>query len=335
MSSSKSFDNSTTYTRLTGDYVDHEGNKISKEDGKVILKAIQHPGIGPVDDGLPLALRSTVDEPKKWYRSMFRQTHEMARRESEDLNNNQSGQNNGSYTNSSGETVRTHRIGSIFDYRPGNEYVVENNPIRQPVNERVHSNSSAAAAQRKAAFRTSSYTPIYCDFTDENGSPVGMRKGATRKTRPMSYHVPMKPLLTTTTTTTTSGSNQQQQPNGLANNRKLKKKHVVYVDPPPNKIRSFREPTADDSEVNWIEMFDNSFVYLPDQQKQSEEAVSNYIQQQLLLLQLQVAFCFLLHNFLSKSTLVPLLDAKLIPFALISSNALRRHRRHRRHRRDL
>ncbi|XP_014817619.1 PREDICTED: vinexin-like [Calidris pugnax] len=37
---------------------------------------VKYDGIGPVDEtGMPIASRSSVDQPRDWYRSMFRQIH--------------------------------------------------------------------------------------------------------------------------------------------------------------------------------------------------------------------------------------------------------------------
>ncbi|XP_075929468.1 uncharacterized protein LOC116951047 [Petromyzon marinus] len=49
----------------------------SSEEKKVtVLKAPHYPGIGPVDEtGVPIAVRTTVDKPKDWYKTMFKQIH--------------------------------------------------------------------------------------------------------------------------------------------------------------------------------------------------------------------------------------------------------------------
>ncbi|XP_060772702.1 sorbin and SH3 domain-containing protein 2 isoform X7 [Neoarius graeffei] len=51
--------------------------RFSEEEKKVsVIKAPHYKGIGPVDDsGLPLAIRTTVDRPKDWYKTMFKQIH--------------------------------------------------------------------------------------------------------------------------------------------------------------------------------------------------------------------------------------------------------------------
>ncbi|XP_052422915.1 sorbin and SH3 domain-containing protein 2 isoform X2 [Carassius gibelio] len=51
--------------------------RFSEEEKKVsILKAPHYEGIGPVDEsGIPIAIRTTVDRPKDWYKTMFKQIH--------------------------------------------------------------------------------------------------------------------------------------------------------------------------------------------------------------------------------------------------------------------
>ncbi|XP_068134787.1 sorbin and SH3 domain-containing protein 2 isoform X11 [Hyperolius riggenbachi] len=51
--------------------------RISEEEKKVtLIKAPHYAGIGPVDEsGIPTAVRTTVDRPKDWYKTMFKQIH--------------------------------------------------------------------------------------------------------------------------------------------------------------------------------------------------------------------------------------------------------------------
>ncbi|CAM4613364.1 unnamed protein product [Leuciscus chuanchicus] len=47
-------------------------------------KAPQYTGIGPVDEsGIPVAIRTTVDRPKDWYKTMFKQIHVVPKSENE------------------------------------------------------------------------------------------------------------------------------------------------------------------------------------------------------------------------------------------------------------
>ncbi|XP_062865251.1 sorbin and SH3 domain-containing protein 2 [Trichomycterus rosablanca] len=51
--------------------------RFSEEEKKVsVIRAPHYEGIGPVDEsGIPLAIRTTVDRPKDWYKTMFKQIH--------------------------------------------------------------------------------------------------------------------------------------------------------------------------------------------------------------------------------------------------------------------
>ncbi|XP_077460594.1 sorbin and SH3 domain-containing protein 2-like isoform X2 [Stigmatopora argus] len=53
--------------------------RFSEEETKVsIIKAPHYQGIGPVDEsGIPIAIRTTVDRPKDWYKTMFKQIHKV------------------------------------------------------------------------------------------------------------------------------------------------------------------------------------------------------------------------------------------------------------------
>uniref|UniRef100_A0A8C5LKA6 Sorbin and SH3 domain containing 2 n=1 Tax=Leptobrachium leishanense TaxID=445787 RepID=A0A8C5LKA6_9ANUR len=51
--------------------------RTSEEEKRVtVIKAPHYTGIGPVDEsGIPTAIRTTVDRPKDWYKTMFKQIH--------------------------------------------------------------------------------------------------------------------------------------------------------------------------------------------------------------------------------------------------------------------
>ncbi|XP_068176686.1 sorbin and SH3 domain-containing protein 2-like isoform X4 [Antennarius striatus] len=53
--------------------------RFSEEEKRVsIIKAPHYEGIGPVDEsGIPIAIRTTVDRPKDWYKTMFKQIHKV------------------------------------------------------------------------------------------------------------------------------------------------------------------------------------------------------------------------------------------------------------------
>ncbi|XP_036372383.1 sorbin and SH3 domain-containing protein 2-like isoform X3 [Megalops cyprinoides] len=78
--SSESSESVTRETRTTG----HASvtstvpiARFSEEEKRVsVIKAPHYEGIGPVDEsGIPIAIRTTVDRPKDWYKTMFKQIH--------------------------------------------------------------------------------------------------------------------------------------------------------------------------------------------------------------------------------------------------------------------
>ncbi|XP_056364584.1 vinexin [Oenanthe melanoleuca] len=101
---------------------------------------VKYDGIGPVDEtGMPLASRSSVDSPRDWYRSMFRQIHRKLPEPDWDTHSCPStappsppkprrrgsapaeppGMPNGMDWTRWGATGATAEPGSIFDYEPG------------------------------------------------------------------------------------------------------------------------------------------------------------------------------------------------------------------------
>ncbi|XP_014115018.1 PREDICTED: vinexin isoform X1 [Pseudopodoces humilis] len=101
---------------------------------------VKYDGIGPVDEtGMPLASRSSVDSPRDWYRSMFRQIHRKLPETDWDTHScpttappsppkprrrgsapaEPPGMPNGMDWTRWGATGATAEPGSIFDYEPG------------------------------------------------------------------------------------------------------------------------------------------------------------------------------------------------------------------------
>ncbi|EPY85613.1 hypothetical protein CB1_000362016 [Camelus ferus] len=75
-------DSAETYPQHTQSLDGSLGSSIplyrsSEEEKRVtVIKAPHYPGIGPVDEsGIPTAIRTTVDRPKDWYKTMFKQIH--------------------------------------------------------------------------------------------------------------------------------------------------------------------------------------------------------------------------------------------------------------------
>nr|KAF6428504.1 sorbin and SH3 domain containing 2 [Rousettus aegyptiacus] len=82
MQHGRSLDSTETYPQHAQSLDGTVGSSIplyrsSEEEKRVtIIKAPHYPGIGPVDEsGIPTAIRTTVDRPKDWYKTMFKQIH--------------------------------------------------------------------------------------------------------------------------------------------------------------------------------------------------------------------------------------------------------------------
>uniref|UniRef100_A0A8C5NYL0 Sorbin and SH3 domain containing 2 n=1 Tax=Jaculus jaculus TaxID=51337 RepID=A0A8C5NYL0_JACJA len=78
----RSLDSAETYSQHAQSLDGTTGSSIplyrsSEEEKRVtVIKAPHYPGIGPVDEsGIPTAIRTTVDRPKDWYKTMFKQIH--------------------------------------------------------------------------------------------------------------------------------------------------------------------------------------------------------------------------------------------------------------------
>ncbi|XP_050003319.1 sorbin and SH3 domain-containing protein 2 isoform X13 [Alexandromys fortis] len=82
MQHGRSLDSAETYSQHAQSLDGTMGGAIplyrsSEEEKRVtVIKAPHYPGIGPVDEsGIPTAIRTTVDRPKDWYKTMFKQIH--------------------------------------------------------------------------------------------------------------------------------------------------------------------------------------------------------------------------------------------------------------------
>ncbi|XP_041488350.1 sorbin and SH3 domain-containing protein 2 isoform X16 [Microtus oregoni] len=82
MQHGRSLDSAETYSQHAQSLDGTMGGSIplyrsSEEEKRVtVIKAPHYPGIGPVDEsGIPTAIRTTVDRPKDWYKTMFKQIH--------------------------------------------------------------------------------------------------------------------------------------------------------------------------------------------------------------------------------------------------------------------
>ncbi|XP_035856859.1 uncharacterized protein sorbs2a isoform X14 [Sander lucioperca] len=96
--------------------------RFSEEEKKVsVIKAPHYEGIGPVDDsGIPIAIRTTVDRPKDWYKTMFKQIHKVHKADddySDTYNATYAVINNDDYSLSSNTTL-AHPAPRTHTYRP-------------------------------------------------------------------------------------------------------------------------------------------------------------------------------------------------------------------------
>ncbi|KYO46096.1 sorbin and SH3 domain-containing protein 2 isoform B [Alligator mississippiensis] len=91
----------------------------SEEEKKVtVIKAPHYAGIGPVDEsGIPTAIRTTVDRPKDWYKTMFKQIHMVHKPDDDtDIYHTPYAYNTGSYSPSL--PAQAHPAAKTQTYRP-------------------------------------------------------------------------------------------------------------------------------------------------------------------------------------------------------------------------
>ncbi|XP_031964087.1 sorbin and SH3 domain-containing protein 2 isoform X30 [Corvus moneduloides] len=91
----------------------------SEEEKKItVIKAPHYAGIGPVDEsGIPTAIRTTVDRPKDWYKTMFKQIHMVHKPDDDtDLYNTAYAYGTGSYSPSF--SAQAHPAAKTQTYRP-------------------------------------------------------------------------------------------------------------------------------------------------------------------------------------------------------------------------
>ncbi|XP_075786424.1 sorbin and SH3 domain-containing protein 2 isoform X2 [Pelodiscus sinensis] len=91
----------------------------SEEEKKVtVIRAPHYAGIGPVDEsGIPTAIRTTVDRPKDWYKTMFKQIHMVHKPDDvTDMYNAAYAYNTGSYSPS--PSAQPHPAAKTQTYRP-------------------------------------------------------------------------------------------------------------------------------------------------------------------------------------------------------------------------
>ncbi|XP_036952622.1 sorbin and SH3 domain-containing protein 2 isoform X12 [Acanthopagrus latus] len=94
----------------------------SEEEKKVsLIKAPHYEGIGPVDEsGIPIAIRTTVDRPKDWYKTMFKQIHKVHKADDDysDTYNATYAVINNDYSLQSSNPTMAHPAPRTHTYRP-------------------------------------------------------------------------------------------------------------------------------------------------------------------------------------------------------------------------
>ncbi|XP_072192087.1 sorbin and SH3 domain-containing protein 2 isoform X20 [Excalfactoria chinensis] len=93
--------------------------KSLEEEKKItVIKAPHYAGIGPVDEsGIPTAIRTTVDRPKDWYKTMFKQIHMVHKPDDDtDMYNTPYSYSTGGY--SSSFSAQAHPAAKTQTYRP-------------------------------------------------------------------------------------------------------------------------------------------------------------------------------------------------------------------------
>ncbi|KAH1169969.1 hypothetical protein KIL84_000954 [Mauremys mutica] len=99
----------------------------SEEEKKVtVIRAPHYAGIGPVDEsGIPTAIRTTVDRPKDWYKTMFKQIHMVHKPDDgTDMYNAAYAYNTGSYSPSL--PAQSHPAAKTQTYRPLSKSISDN-----------------------------------------------------------------------------------------------------------------------------------------------------------------------------------------------------------------
>ncbi|XP_065755889.1 sorbin and SH3 domain-containing protein 2 isoform X14 [Phocoena phocoena] len=124
MQHGRSLDSSETYPQHAQSLDGSMGSSIplyrsSEEEKRVtVIKAPHYPGIGPVDEsGIPTAIRTTVDRPKDWYKTMFKQIHMVHKPDDDtDMYNTPYTYNAGLYN--SPYSAQSHPAAKTQTYRP-------------------------------------------------------------------------------------------------------------------------------------------------------------------------------------------------------------------------
>ncbi|XP_077135741.1 sorbin and SH3 domain-containing protein 2 isoform X2 [Ranitomeya variabilis] len=90
MQHNRTLDSTESFSQYQSDVIRSSSTipicRTSEEEKKVtVIKAPHYTGIGPVDEsGIPTAIRTTVDRPKDWYKTMFKQIHMVHKPDNDD-----------------------------------------------------------------------------------------------------------------------------------------------------------------------------------------------------------------------------------------------------------
>ncbi|XP_075052945.1 sorbin and SH3 domain-containing protein 2 isoform X9 [Mixophyes fleayi] len=132
MQHSRALDTTDSYSQQYQSEVSRSSSTIpicrtSEEEKKVtVIKAPHYAGIGPIDEsGIPTAIRTTVDRPKDWYKTMFKQIHMVHKPDNDsDFSNTAYAYNTDNY--SSAFPAYSHPAAKTQTYRPLSKSISDN-----------------------------------------------------------------------------------------------------------------------------------------------------------------------------------------------------------------
>ncbi|XP_063776862.1 sorbin and SH3 domain-containing protein 2 isoform X19 [Pseudophryne corroboree] len=132
MQHNRALDSTESYSQQYQSEVSRSSSTIpicrtSEEEKKVtVIKAPHYAGIGPVDEsGIPTAIRTTVDRPKDWYKTMFKQIHMVHKPDNDsDFSNTSYAYNTDIY--SSAIPAYSHPAAKTQTYRPLSKSISDN-----------------------------------------------------------------------------------------------------------------------------------------------------------------------------------------------------------------
>ncbi|XP_034043663.1 uncharacterized protein sorbs2a [Thalassophryne amazonica] len=197
----------------------------SEEEKRVsVIKAPHYEGIGPVDkSGIPIAIRTTVDRPKDWYKTMFKQIH------------------------------KVHKADDDYADTYNATYAVVNND---------ECNLSPNATMSHPAPRTHTYQPLSKSPSD-NGSNLGPREPSSSPLPPPPPPIPSLLQLRARDSDREKESpdlNEWGPPDRKVDTRKYRAepKSIFEYEPGKSSILEHERPTCDDIDLEnepWYKFF--------------------------------------------------------------------------------